>query len=128
MDDWVEIGVFGEGEPYREKHRIRSGQQTITVTVPRKPTRAGIDPQNLLRRSMRPTRKETGFCRSVPVLCANDSAGVDPTVVKLLHQRSSDCIVSHNGNWRNPCAQRRKVVGRVGTTARYHPGLAVPQN
>ena len=48
MDDWVEVGVFGEGEPYMEKHRIRSGQQTITVTVPRKPTRAGIDPENLL--------------------------------------------------------------------------------
>ena len=48
MDDWVEVGVFGEGEPYKEKHRIRSGQQTITVTVPRKPTRAGIDPENLL--------------------------------------------------------------------------------
>ena len=48
MDDWVEVGVFGEGEPYLQKHRIRSGQQTITVTVPHKPTRAGIDPENLL--------------------------------------------------------------------------------
>jgi hypothetical protein len=48
MDDWVEIGVFGEREPYVRKHRIHSGQQTITVTVPRKPTRAGIDPENLL--------------------------------------------------------------------------------
>lgn len=48
MDDWVEVGVFGEGEPYRERRRIRSGRQTITVTVPRKPTSAGIDPENLL--------------------------------------------------------------------------------
>ena len=48
MDDWVEVGVFGEGKPYMQKHRIRSGQQTITVTAPRKPTRAGIDPKNLL--------------------------------------------------------------------------------
>jgi len=48
MDDWVEVGVFGEGEPYMAMHRIRSGQQTITVTAPRKPTRAGIDPENLL--------------------------------------------------------------------------------
>lgn len=31
-----------------QKHRVRSGQQTITVTVPRKPTRAGSDPNNLL--------------------------------------------------------------------------------
>ncbi|HXE64839.1 MAG TPA: hypothetical protein VN519_14940 [Bryobacteraceae bacterium] len=37
MDDWIEAGVFDEGEPYLEKRRIRSGQQTITVTVPRKP-------------------------------------------------------------------------------------------
>jgi hypothetical protein len=48
MDDWVEVGVYGEGEPYMQKHRIRSGQQAITVTVPRKPTRAGLDPENLL--------------------------------------------------------------------------------
>jgi ABC-2 type transport system permease protein len=52
MDDWVEIGVFAEragNEPiYLQKHRIRSGKQTITVTVPSRPTRAGIDPRFLL--------------------------------------------------------------------------------
>src|SRR5262249_44910325 len=48
MDDWVEVGVFGEGEPSMAMQRIRSGRQTITVTAPRKPTRAGIDPDNLL--------------------------------------------------------------------------------
>jgi len=56
MDDWVEVGVFapaeegeGSGEPLHvQKHRIRSGEQTITVTVPRKPARAGIDPYHLL--------------------------------------------------------------------------------
>ncbi len=55
-DDWVEIGVFapaeegnGLGEPiYLQKHRIRSTEQTITVTVPRKPAHAGIDPYHLL--------------------------------------------------------------------------------
>jgi hypothetical protein len=29
-------------------HRIRSGPQTITVTVPERPARAGIDPRHLL--------------------------------------------------------------------------------
>ncbi|MDQ4099775.1 MAG: ABC transporter permease, partial [Chloroflexota bacterium] len=56
MDDWVEVGVFGpaeegeeSGEPlYLQKHRIRSGEQTITVTVPRKPGYAGIDAYHLL--------------------------------------------------------------------------------
>jgi ABC-2 type transport system permease protein len=48
MDDWIEVGVFGESEPYIQKHHIRSGLQTITVTAPHKPTRAGIDPKNLL--------------------------------------------------------------------------------
>jgi hypothetical protein len=50
MDDWVEVGVFvpaeeGEelGKPlYVQMHRIRSTEQTITVTVPRKPAHAGI--------------------------------------------------------------------------------------
>jgi hypothetical protein len=30
------------------RHRIRSGEQRITVTVPREPARAGIDPYRKL--------------------------------------------------------------------------------
>jgi hypothetical protein len=55
MDDLVEIGVFapgeggGLGEPlYLKRHRIRSGEQTIRITVPREPARAGIDPYRKL--------------------------------------------------------------------------------
>lgn len=56
MDDLVEIGVFaapraGEdlGRPlYLRKHRVRSGRQSITVTVPERPARAGIDPYDRL--------------------------------------------------------------------------------
>lgn len=56
MDEWVEIGVFGEAEQggeigaplYLQKHRIKSGTATITLTVPRKPQWAGIDPHHLL--------------------------------------------------------------------------------
>ena len=48
MDDWLEVGVFDEGAPYLQKHRIHSGVQTITVTVRQKPVRAGIDPRHLL--------------------------------------------------------------------------------
>lgn len=53
----VEVGIFGAAESGRgelsaplhlEKHRIRSGPQTIVVTVPRKPVLAGIDPRHLL--------------------------------------------------------------------------------
>jgi hypothetical protein len=55
MNDLVEIGVYGSGgettrgvELYRAMHRIKPGEQKITVTVAAKPTRAGIDPRNLL--------------------------------------------------------------------------------
>jgi hypothetical protein len=56
MAEWVEIGIFapagrGEilGKPlYVQKHQVRAGRQTITVTVPDEPARAGIDPYNLL--------------------------------------------------------------------------------
>jgi hypothetical protein len=56
MNDLVEIGVFAEsadgeapGEPlYLRRHRIRSGRQTVTVVVPRRPVRAGIDPHRKL--------------------------------------------------------------------------------
>jgi hypothetical protein len=57
MDEWVPIGVFGASESGRDAlsaplhlrmHRIRSGDQTITVTVSREPVQAGIDPYHLL--------------------------------------------------------------------------------
>jgi ABC-type transport system involved in multi-copper enzyme maturation permease subunit len=56
MNDWIEVGVFAPagadekiGKPlYLEKHRILSGRQTITVTVPSEPANAGIDPNYLL--------------------------------------------------------------------------------
>ena len=53
MNDWLEVGIYEEGkglnEPlYLQMHRIRSGVQTIKLTVPRKPERGGIDPNNLM--------------------------------------------------------------------------------
>ncbi|HET7622200.1 MAG TPA: M1 family aminopeptidase [Gemmatimonadaceae bacterium] len=55
MNDLVEIGVFGPGEGdalgkplYLERQRIRSGRQTIRITVPSEPARAGIDPRHEL--------------------------------------------------------------------------------
>ena len=56
IGEWVEIGAFapaenGErlGKPlYVQKHRVRSGRQTITFVVTGKPARGGIDPYSLL--------------------------------------------------------------------------------
>jgi ABC-2 type transport system permease protein len=57
MDEWIPVGVFAPsgrqgpdfGETlYLRGHRIRSGPQTITVTVPKKPSDAGIDPYLVL--------------------------------------------------------------------------------
>jgi len=51
MNGLVEISVFaagtdgGLGAPlYLKRHRIRGGEQSIRITVPREPARAGIDP------------------------------------------------------------------------------------
>ena len=55
MDDWIEIGVYTaeEGNDTRlpqfvQKHRIRTGEHTLTMTVPKKPLRAGIDARYLM--------------------------------------------------------------------------------
>ncbi|HEU4628118.1 MAG TPA: M1 family aminopeptidase [Gemmatimonadaceae bacterium] len=56
MDELVEIGVFADGGPdggpgtplYLRQHRVHGGRQTIVVTVPRAPARAGIDPYHEL--------------------------------------------------------------------------------
>lgn len=52
MSDWLEIGIFEKDkrpdEPlYLRMHRIRSGEQIIKVTVPRKPDGGGVDPNHL---------------------------------------------------------------------------------
>jgi hypothetical protein len=56
ISERVEIGIFAPAEPgqmlgktlYLQKHRVRTGTQTITLIVPERPARAGIDPYNLL--------------------------------------------------------------------------------
>ncbi len=55
VDDLVEVGVYAAGEGgkpgeplYLHRHRVRSGEQRITLMVPKEPARAGIDPRNLL--------------------------------------------------------------------------------
>lgn len=56
MDEFVDIGVFADSQAgersgevlYLRKHRVRSGEQIITVTVPRMPSRAGVDPYHKL--------------------------------------------------------------------------------
>ena len=54
MDEMVEIGIYEmpHGKPaelaYLQRHRIRSGKQTITVTVKGEPWRVGVDPRNWL--------------------------------------------------------------------------------
>ncbi|HEU4556227.1 MAG TPA: ABC transporter permease [Longimicrobium sp.] len=50
IGEWVEVGIWGSGSKplYVQKHRVRSGMQTITVTVPERPSWGGIDPYGLL--------------------------------------------------------------------------------
>ncbi len=57
IDEWVEVGVFARGPSgeeedekalYLKRHRIDSGQPTITVVVDAEPYEAGFDPYNKL--------------------------------------------------------------------------------
>jgi hypothetical protein len=54
MDEMVEIGVYPmpEGKPaeleYLERHRIKSGKQTITFMTKSRPWRVGVDPRGWL--------------------------------------------------------------------------------
>jgi ABC-2 type transport system permease protein len=50
MNDPIEVSVFAaDGKPlYLKRHRVRSGTQTITITVTGVPARAGIDPDHEL--------------------------------------------------------------------------------
>lgn len=54
IDDWIDVGVFGErrggGDPdqvlYLQKHHVTSTGMTLRVVVDGVPLRAGIDPFN----------------------------------------------------------------------------------
>ena len=49
MDDYVEVGIYANspegdlGDLYLEKHKLRSGEQTIKLAVSKEPDLAGID-------------------------------------------------------------------------------------
>lgn len=43
-----DCGLCGNERPYFQRHRIRSGEQRISLTVSRKPESVGIDPYNNL--------------------------------------------------------------------------------
>ena len=52
LDEIVQVGVYGEDSTaaplHLRTHRIRDREPTITITLPSRPTRAGIDPNHLL--------------------------------------------------------------------------------
>ena len=54
INDWIYLGVYGEendGKPnllYYERHKIDAEKMEFSITVPEKPTKAGIDPLNIL--------------------------------------------------------------------------------
>ena len=61
LDEWVEVGVYPgpaqrtegmevvPGKPmYLRRHHLTAARQTITVTLPKEPGHAGVDPRSLL--------------------------------------------------------------------------------
>jgi ABC-2 type transport system permease protein len=56
MRDWIEVGIFAPAKNaeetgkllYLQRYLLKAGQQTISVTVPLKPSRAAIEPNYLL--------------------------------------------------------------------------------
>ena len=50
IDDWIDIGVFGEDDEalFMEKRRITQSSTSIDVVVTKRPLQAGIDPYNKL--------------------------------------------------------------------------------
>jgi aminopeptidase N len=57
LDDWVDVGVFGEKNPHGpsegrllslEKHHLSKAEETFTIVVDQEPKKAGIDPFNKL--------------------------------------------------------------------------------
>jgi hypothetical protein len=53
MNDWVDIGLFAEDEEddeplYLQRHRLVSGAGEVTVVVPSRPAKAGVDPYHKL--------------------------------------------------------------------------------
>ena len=53
MADWIDVGIFAEEQTdegtkeipiYLRKHMLKSGENTLTLEVPRKPVRVSVDP------------------------------------------------------------------------------------
>ena len=84
LDDWIDIGIFGETKGakgteekvlYLAKHHVTGPDVTVEVVVAEKPLRAGIDPYNkLVDRKSGDNVKSVKATDSFPVKTARGSA------------------------------------------------------
>jgi hypothetical protein len=48
MNDYIDIGIYGKGTLYLQRHRLTAGTKTLEIIVEGKPTHARIDPHSYL--------------------------------------------------------------------------------
>jgi ABC-type transport system involved in multi-copper enzyme maturation permease subunit len=95
MNDLIEVAAFdADGKSiYRQPHRIRSGAQTITFTVPRAAARAGVDPDHeLLDRQPGDNFQEVQPARGGAA--AASAAGISRDIAARSGRRSTGRVIS----------------------------------
>src|ERR1700688_1038157 len=87
-----------------------------------------IDTHNLLPRSMRHARQNAGFSDGGVTFIFQNAAYRDVFMTKTFQEQAASLIVAHHSHRQNIDAQVRKIIDRVGPSARHEAALPMLQD
>ena len=84
-----------------------------------------VNAQNLLPHGVRPAGEKAAFRRRRPASHAENAGNIAAQAAEIRNQRVSCGVITHGRNRKDARAERSKVVGSVGGTARNNLSFAM---
>src|SRR5260370_2437097 len=84
-----------------------------------------VDAQNLLSHGVRPAGEKAALGGSSPAFHAENPGNIDSLAAEMSDQRLSGGVIDEHGTGQDLGAERREVVGRVGSAAWNNLSLAM---
>ena len=84
-----------------------------------------VDAQNLLPHGVCPAGEKAAFGRRRPAFHAENARDIDSQATKMSNQRVPRRVIANGGDGKNVRAERREVVGSIGSAAGNNLSLAM---
>src|SRR5712692_8034767 len=93
--------------------------------VRQKRLRFVVDAQNLLPHGVRPAGEKAAFGRRPPAFHAQNARNIDSLAAELSDKHVSSSVITDSGDGQNARAERREVIGSIGSSTRNNPSFAM---